>query len=319
MDIPPQLAAILNHQHGLLTRRQALEAGMTRAQLRWVVGRRWRLVLPAVMATFTGRLDNRQRLVAARLWAGPTAQVSGATAVRWHGLGDLPDDGMVRLLVGWGQSSTRCGFVVRGRTTRLDARPVVSGVVAVCSRPRALVDAAREIRDVDAVRRLLLEAVQRRQVTGEQLLAEVEGGAAQGSRMVREALRTVATGAWSLPEADVLAELARSTVLPRVWANPSLETPDGRRLPTPDFWVDEVALAGQVNSRAFHARDADWDATVSSDGVFAEHGITVVAITSAGFARDPAAVRRRVERAYLAASRRGERPPVVMRPRAWGR
>ncbi len=144
-------------------------------------------------------------------------------------------------------------------------------------------------------------------------MRELESGAVRGSRVVREALRTVATGAWSLPEADVLAELARSPLLPRVWANPRLETADGRRLPTPDFWIDEVALAGQVHSRTFHARDADWEATVSGDGALIEHGITVVAVTPAGFSRDPGAFRRRVESAYLVATGR-PRPAVVMRP-----
>lgn len=119
---------------------------------------------------------------------------------------------------------------------------------------------------------MLVEALQRRQVTHEQLVSELEAGAVRGSRVVREALRALASGAWSVPEADVLAELARSVVLPRVWANPRLSTADGRRLPTPDFWIDEVALAGQVHSRAFHSRDGDWEATVGADGLLTEHG-----------------------------------------------
>lgn len=147
MDLPDHLVATARDQVGLLTRRQAVAAGLTPGDLRWAVGRRWQLVLPGVLATFTGRLDHPQRLVAALLWGGPSSQLCGTTAVRWHAMGNLRDDGVVRVLVDWGQASSRCGFAVRRRTSRLDARPVRRGPLAVCSRPRALVDAAREIRD----------------------------------------------------------------------------------------------------------------------------------------------------------------------------
>lgn len=128
----------------------------------------------------------------------------------------------------------------------------------------------------------------------------------------------MATGAWSVAEADVLTELGRSRVLPRVWPNPQLwSLSDGVRLPSPDFWLDDVALAGQLHSRRHHARDADWEGTVGADSVFAEYGVTVLAVTPAGFARDPAAFRRRFERAHASASRLG-RPAIRMQARGAG-
>lgn len=318
MPWPDAVRELIEDQRGLLTRRQAAAAGLTRAQVRWALGRTWRLVLPGVLATFTGDLDGGHRLLAAQLWAGPRGQVAGLSAVRWHRIGDVPDDGVVRLLVDWGEVSARSGFAVRRRTSRLDARPWQRGVLRICSRPRALVDAARELRDPRAVQHLLVSATQRRHVREADLLAELEAGAVRGSRVVREALRVVATGAWSLPEADVLTELGRSTVLPRVWPNPVLTAVvDGTVLPSPDFWVDEVGLAGQVHSRAFHARDDDWEGTVASDTVFGEYGVPLVSVTPTGFARDPAGFRRRVERAFAAAAR-GTRPLVVMTPRGAG-
>jgi len=319
MRWPDTLLHTLELQRGLATRRQAYIAGVSRAELRWALGRVATLVLPGVVATFTGSLDPGQRLIAAQLWAGPTAQIAGFNAVRWHQIGDVPDDGVVRLLVDWGHGSVRCGFAVRRRTSRLDPRPWGRGPLLVCSRPRALVDAARELRDPRSVQQLLVSATQRRHVREDDLRAELEAGATRGSRVTREALRLVATGAWSVPEADVLTELARSSVLPRVWPNPVLTSVlDGTRLPSPDFWIDEVGLAGQVHSRQFHARDADWEGTVAADTVFGEYGVPLISVTPGGFAADPAAFRGRVERAFAAARLSGARPPVLMTPRGGG-
>ena len=319
MKWPPELEAVLVEQRGLLSRGQARAALISRSELRWALGRTCRMVLPGVISTFTGELDAGQRLIAGQLWAGPKAQVAGLTAVRWHAIGEVPDDGVVRLLVDSGPGTVRSGFAVRRRTTRLDPVPWHRGPLQICSRVRALVDGARELREADAARHLLVSAVQRRHVREADLLAELEAGAIRGSKVTRQALRDVATGAWSVPEADVLGELARSTLLPRVWPNPVLRAvADNTLLPSPDFWIDDVALAGQVHSRQYHSRDEHWESTVAADTVFGEYGIPLLTVTPSGFARDPAAFRRRVERAYEAAQRRGARALVRMVARGPG-
>ena len=95
-------------------------------------------------------------------------------------------------------------------------------------------------------------------------------------------------------------------------AQPQLRVGD-RRLPTPDGWFDDVALAVQVHSRQFHAGELDWEATVAADGVFAEHGVPVLAVTPTQIARTPDDVVARIERAHAAAGRR-PRPAVVATP-----
>ena len=76
MKWPAALDHALDEQRGLLTRAQALAAGVTRSQLRWALGRGSRFVLPGVIATFTGDVDPGQRLIAGQLWAGPRAQLA---------------------------------------------------------------------------------------------------------------------------------------------------------------------------------------------------------------------------------------------------
>lgn len=280
VQIPEALSAVADEQSGLLTLAQLRAGGVSRAAVRWSLGRSWRLVLPRVVATFTGELDDGRRLVAAQLWGGPSAQLAGSTALRWHGRTEVPDDGMVRLLVSGGAATRREGFAVRRRTSRLDPRPWQRGPLTICSRARAVVDAARELGSERDVRGLVIGVVQQRWCRESDLRAEIEAGATRGSAMVRRALNEVSAGAWSVAEAEVLHELSMSDVLPRVWPNPRLVAADGTELPTPDFWIDDVGLAGQVHSRAHHERADDWEHTVETDALLAEHGVTVVAVTA---------------------------------------
>ena len=119
-----------------------------------------------------------------------------------------------------------------------------------------------------------------------------------------------------MPEADLAALVSTSTVLPGMWANPVLRVGEVR-LPTPDGWFDDVGLAVQVHSKRYHAGELDWEKTVSGDGVFAEHGVALVAVTPRQISSQPAAVLARIERAYEQAVKR-PRPAVTARPRENG-
>lgn len=184
--MPDELAMTADQQLGLLTRAQCKAAGVTVGELRWSSGRTTRVVLRGVIALFAGELNDRQRLVAAALYAGERAQLSGLSAVRWHGIGDVPDDARLRFLVPAQCGVRSSGFVVVTRTTRPDPRPWNRGLLQICSPARALVDAARELRHPGTVRGLIISAVQRGHVRADHLQAEVEAGAMRGSVQSRE-------------------------------------------------------------------------------------------------------------------------------------
>jgi hypothetical protein len=290
VDLPTELETLIRDQDGIVTRAQVRSSGVSRGQLRWAVERRWRYVLPEVLATFTGRLDDRQRLVAGCLHAGQDAVITSSTAARWRGLGNVPADPTVRLVV---------------------------PVLVIASPVRAVADAARESTTSRAAVALVVEAVQRRLVTTAALRHELEGGPRAGARYLRDGLEAVEAGAWSLPEHDLLRALRASRELPEVWANPRLVAPGGETLPTPDGWIDDVALALQVHSRRYHALGDEFEGTVMTDGVFAEYRIPIIGFTPRRIREDPAWVRARVERVY-AARRKEPRPPVVATPRDEG-
>ncbi|MGI4895528.1 MAG: hypothetical protein ACRYF3_10490 [Janthinobacterium lividum] len=314
MILPPNLHGLLHEQQGLLTREQLYEHGISRGQLRWALGRSWRLVHSGVVATTTGRLDPRQQLTAAQLFAGPDAQFASTTAARYYGLTSVPDDGVRRLLVPFGRESREAPGISVRRTRRPDPHPRHRGPLTYCSPPRAIVDTARSVRG-DDVTAIVIEGIQRRLVTLEQLSEEVEAGAVQGSAAVRRAVLAAAGGAWSLAETDFLDLLSTSRVLPSVMANPELFTVDGERLPSPDAFVDAVALALQIYSRRHHLFETDWEHTLQTDTALGAAGVPVMAFSPRTVRTEPARVLASVERAYLNLAVRGTRPGVVARPR----
>jgi hypothetical protein len=255
--------------------------------------------MPGVVAAFTGPLDSGQRLIAAQLFAGPDAVVSSWTAASWHGVESARQPSIIRMTVPERQAARRCGSVVVNRTSRPDLKPWPRGPLQIASRARAVVDAAREVHGERQAGAIVIEAVQRRIVTVQAVRHELEAGPRRGSAQVRKAVDLAESGAWSMPEADLLGALASSSVLPKVWANPRLTSPDGTRLPTPDAWIDEIGLAIQVHSRAYHLRDQDWEATVSGDSALGENGIAVLGVTPGQLSSDPTKVLSRVEHAYL--------------------
>jgi len=308
---------LLAAQQGVATTAQLLAAGVSQSALRRRVARGWRLVLPRVVATFVHPPDQGQRLLAACLYAGEDAAIASLAAATWHGVHAADGDPRIQVLVPADRDPASMGFVIVRPTRRMDVSPWQRGALRVVSPPRAVIDAARDAAGSQRAEAIVIEAAQRRLVSVEQLRHELEAGARQGSRQVRRAVQAAEAGAWSVPEAELARLCTDSKVLPPLLLNPDLIAADGTRLPRPDAWIDEVGLAVQVHSRRYHSGSLDWEATVMSDGIFAEHAIPVLGITPTALLREPRAVLGRIERAYLAARRR-PRPAVTAIPTGHG-
>ncbi|MFP5023115.1 hypothetical protein [Pseudonocardia phyllosphaerae] len=80
-------AGLVERQHGLVTRAQALGAGLSPDAIdRRLATRRWVPVHPRVYREASHPAGDEQRVRAAVLWAGDGAVLCGAAAVWWHGL-----------------------------------------------------------------------------------------------------------------------------------------------------------------------------------------------------------------------------------------
>lgn len=263
-EVEVAVRRIFGHQLGLATRSQLIAAGLSEAAITWRLGTHWRVVLPGVVRESGGILAPNQRVLAAQLYAGAQAQVTGQVACSFHGLRPNTKGSAVHILV---PATCRRRDVAWARirpTETLEESLHGYGAIRLTSPARAVVDWARTTRSLGDARALTIEAVQRRLVSLDELVHELERGPRRGSALVRRALVDVAAGAWSDPEAHLREVLGR-TGLPELWMNPSLTRADGTRLTAPDGWFDEVALALMVHSRQFHSMGEDFDATVSSD------------------------------------------------------
>ncbi len=304
-----ELEALLGRQDQLATRQQLAAAGMTPSTIRWNAGRHWRVVLPRVYLMSTARPTPRQRLRAALLWAGPEASLAGRTAVRLHGLTSMSERQSVELLVPPPRRSRSAGYASVRRTLVGDVPLELNGL-RTCSVARAVVDAAADSRSPRDREALFIEAVQKQVLSLDALAESVYRLRPRDAAPLMAALRAAGSGAWSQPEHELLELLSTSTVLPQAEPNPVLHDTEGKRLTTPDAWLDDVAVAIMVHSHTHHAQGDAWDATVSADADLVAAGVVVVGITPRQVRRSPALVLARVEQTWRTARLR-PRPPVV--------
>jgi hypothetical protein len=258
-----RLARILAQQHNVIARRQALACGVTTSALRHRLTENgsWRKILPGVYATGTGTVSPEQREVAALLYAGPRAVITGAMAVRRHrlrcaGLNEID------VLVPAAVRRQSAGFLRIQHTTRMPERIWSAGPIRFAPLPRAVADAARGMKRLDDVQALVCEAVQKGSCTLEQLIGELDAGPSPGSRWYRQALAEYGAGTRSSAEKDLKHLIDRSD-LEKPMYNPRLYAMDGTFLGMPDVWWQRAGVAAEVDSLQYHLSAKDHEATMA--------------------------------------------------------
>ncbi|HET7474435.1 MAG TPA: hypothetical protein VFJ97_00240 [Dermatophilaceae bacterium] len=229
-------------------------------------------------------------------------------ACQWWGLKNDTGDRCLVFVTARNRGEKRYRNILVRRSQLLDAGVIKDGLLRVSSAARSVADAARRAHQQQRADALVIEAVQGHHTSGDQLAHWLNVASMPGNERLRRAMAAAETGAWSVPEAQLLALLATSTVLPVALANPRLSAANGIRLVTPDAYLGDVGLAVMVHSRAHHFDSAEWEATIAGDSGLSEHGVTVLGVTPRQLHADPAAVLARVERTYLALQRAGHRP-----------
>jgi hypothetical protein len=264
---------MLQVQHQVITRRQALLCGMPHSTLDRNIasGGPWQRMLPGVYLAVTGTATQDQRDMAALLYAGPRSLLTGSAAMRRHHLRPAGPD-VVDVLIPWLRRRQNVGFVRVHRTRRMPERLYVTGKIRFAKAPRAVADAARSLTRFDDVRHVVCEAVQRRACTVAELTKELEAGPMPGSALFREALAEVGDGVRSVAEADFRRLILRSG-LPEPVFNAQLFDADGIFIATVDAWWQRAGVAAEVDSRAYHLAAEDQDRTTERHDRLAAHGI----------------------------------------------
>lgn len=272
---PVGLTQLIDRQHGVLSRKQALEH-LSESALYERLGRHWQILLPGIYVTHTGPATDLQRLWGALLFGGEEAMLDDTTALREYGVNYLPEDTQTRLLVGDTVQRASRDFVAVRRTIYLP-RPVIGrGGIRLAPKARALTDFALRYDDERTVRAVLASAVQRRQVSLDQLDRELKIAPARGRPRLTRVLDELHAGVRSAPEGDVRALVATSTVLPTPLYNCLLGLPNGRKI-SPDLLLEEAALVHETNGRKPHFADEDlFDSMQERHDTMTVAGLTVL-------------------------------------------
>lgn len=208
------LQACVRGQSGLLTRAQALGAGISPDQLRWKVkSGRWVTIHPGVYLTEPGRQDWEAQAVAALLFVGRPSALSGISAA--HAWGLVRDPGAaIEVTVPYGRrQSIRPGIVTR-RSRYFDTRVDPDAWPHRTTVEHTVLDLAGE-RDLDGVIALIARACQRRMTDELALLDALANRPTQtGRALLVEVLSDLPGGAHSLAEVRYVRDVEQAHGLP---------------------------------------------------------------------------------------------------------
>lgn len=302
-------------QQGLARVDQLLATGWSPAALRHARATSWQEPLPRVLAPHRGPLDGATRLVAAALWAGPRAVLTGGLALTRLGLG-VRRTHQVTFLVPVHARARRQGGVQTVRTSRPPDVATRSGPLVVATAARAMADAAVHERHTPGeLEHLAIAVLQRGLATAEELERKLHHRPRAQVGPVWRGRQAFAHGAWSRPERVLREVVERAGDLPPLLTSVPLHThPGGVFLGTPDGYLAEAGLVIQVHSREFHqgtgAHGDRWQRTVERDSGYVAAGLRVIAVTPWTLCTQPGRFQRTLRQAVESAR---ELPPPAVR------
>ena len=276
------IAELLEHQDGVIARRQALAAGMTATMVARLIRRRaWVQVHPGVYVNHTGPMAWRQRAWAAVLACWPAA-LDGRSALRAHeGPGFRGDDQAAIEVVVDERRRIKAPAGIRLRRSRR----YQDAVQANLNPPRlrydeAIIDlAGRAVDDLAAIA-VLADACGGRRTTAARLRSQLD----RLTRVRRRSwlatiLDDVADGTCSVLEHGYLARVERPHGLPRGLRQVATTGPAGRPMfrdvvygGTRPRWRQIVELDGRLFHSSARARDRDLERDLDA-AMVGEHTI----------------------------------------------
>lgn len=307
------LGSTLGEQEQVISRRQALAGGMTRAALEHRIrpAGPWRRLLPGVYMAQTGEPTVTQKEMAALLHAGPESVLTGPAALRALGI-TKEEPTALDVLVPASRRPASVGFVAIHRTARMPDAVIQKGRRSYVLAPRALADTARRMTDLREVRALIAGAIQQRVCPPGALAFELGQGGRQHSALLRQVLGEAREGIRSAAEGE-LRDLIERAGLPMPMFNPRLRTADGVFIACPDAWWADAGVAAEIDSRQWHLSPADWEETMRRHDAMIRHGILLLHFSPARVGQEPTVVAATIADA-LSAGRARDPLPVVAHP-----
>lgn len=207
--IPPRVRRLDTRQHGVATRDQLIEAGLTASSINaQLAADRWRRLNDQVVALHNGPLTRRAQMWAVQLSAqGPTALCS-LTVMELHKVSGFPTDEIHVLVKRGARVLPVPGVRVKVHESRRFEREHVYLHAGLCvtTITRAAIDAAVWSRDVLTAHRILVAVVQQLRVRPTYLIEELEtAGKVRHRLTLRRLLADLEGGAQALSEVEFIA------------------------------------------------------------------------------------------------------------------
>jgi very-short-patch-repair endonuclease len=140
------IGTILGRQGGVITREQAMAAGLTAGAVDHRLRlRRWRPLHPRVYLVTGHPVDPEAAVRAAVLWAGAEAVLSGVAAAWWHGMLDTPPATITLSTGSARRIRARPGVTVCRRRVAAAADLAELRGLRLTARPLTVLDAAVEL------------------------------------------------------------------------------------------------------------------------------------------------------------------------------
>jgi hypothetical protein len=267
-----KLGRILAAQQQVITRSQALGCGIPASTIGvWVrPGGKWQKMLPAVYLALTGTPTVQQRHLAAQLYGGSASAITGTAAIRTRRL-RTPASDQVDILIPSSARRQSVGFVCVHRTRYMPAVYRV-GQVRYAAAARAIADAAHWYTNLDDVRAVVAEAVQKQVCSIAELGIELARSDNRDSSRLRTALAEVRAGVRSAAEAQFRDRIIRSD-LPAPQFNVYLRAADGTSIGEVDAWWADAGVAAEIDSQEYHFYRDGWLKTDAKHSRMLRHDI----------------------------------------------
>jgi len=272
--IPPGLRALAHDQAGLVSRRQALDAGMSvgaiTARIRFG---KWQRVHAGVYATFTGPMSRSAQLWSAVLAAGPGAQLSHQSAAEVLRLTDRRSP-LIHVAI----PANRRVISPQGVRIHISSRlnggwRFARGIPPHTFAEETVIDLVHAADDLDDVIACVTGAFARNLTSEERLRREAAGrGKLRWRADLDEIIGAGAGGAHSVIEYRYDRDVERAHGLPPAARQARFTKPDGSR-GYRDRYYEDYGLIIELDGKQFHpdelkGRDQDRDnhaaATVGS-------------------------------------------------------
>jgi hypothetical protein len=227
---PVALREMARYQGGIVSRQQALKAGLApdiiRSKVRYG---RWRSIYRGVYATFTGPLGRHAQLWAAVLYAGAGAVLSHETAAELQGLLDKPAP-LIHLMVPGERRVRQVPGVVIHTSARVSGARFPLGTLPQTWVEDTILDLTDAADNFDDVCGWVTKAFGRR-LTGEGALRATMGqrGRLRWRSELDEIITAAAGGAHSVLEFRYDRDVERAHGLPSARRQVPFKKPDGRR------------------------------------------------------------------------------------------